>query len=158
MEQQLSLLIQLQEMDLKMRASERETEAVSRDAGVLRTAARAEQGGTGTGPEKPSRRRRRTSGTGTRTWRPAFRRWKSSRPATSEIKTNKEYQALLKEIETAEKENKAIEDEILVLMEKIDAAASQIDDGRRNGLARKRLRSRPSRRSRRRPLPESRRN
>ena len=49
---------------------------------------------------------------------------------TSEIKTNKEYPALLKEIETAEKENKAIEDEILVLMEKIDAAAAQIGDGR----------------------------
>ncbi len=45
---------------------------------------------------------------------------------SSEIKNNKEYQAQLKEIETAEQENKAIEDSILVLMEKIDAAAAQI--------------------------------
>jgi len=45
---------------------------------------------------------------------------------TSEIKTNKEYQALLKEIETAEQESKAIEDEILQLMEKIDAATAGI--------------------------------
>ena len=45
---------------------------------------------------------------------------------SSEIKNNKEYQALLKEIETAEQENKAIEDDILALMEKIDAAATQI--------------------------------
>ncbi len=45
---------------------------------------------------------------------------------TTDIKTNKEYQALLKEIETAEQGNKAIEDEILVLMEKIDAAAAEI--------------------------------
>ncbi len=45
---------------------------------------------------------------------------------TSEIKNNKEYQALLKEIETSEQENKRIEDEILVLMEKIDAAAAGI--------------------------------
>jgi predicted nucleic acid-binding Zn-ribbon protein len=45
---------------------------------------------------------------------------------TSEIKTNKEYQALLKEIEAAEQENKAIEDEILVLMERIDSAALSI--------------------------------
>src|SRR3972149_2977908 len=45
---------------------------------------------------------------------------------TSDIKTNKEYTALLKEIETAEQEDKAIEDEILGLMEKIDAAAEQI--------------------------------
>src|SRR5512144_36706 len=45
---------------------------------------------------------------------------------SSEIKNNKEYQALLKEIEAAEKENKEIEDGILGLMEKIDAAAAQI--------------------------------
>jgi len=48
------------------------------------------------------------------------------RARSSEIKTNKEYQALLKEIETAEQENKAIEDDILTLMEKIDAAAAGI--------------------------------
>ncbi|MGE5174664.1 MAG: zinc ribbon domain-containing protein, partial [Betaproteobacteria bacterium] len=42
------------------------------------------------------------------------------------IKNNKEYQALLKEIETAEQENKAIEDDILMLMEKIEAAAAAI--------------------------------
>lgn len=45
---------------------------------------------------------------------------------SSEIKNNKEYQAMLKEIETAEQENKAVEDDILALMEKIDAAATQI--------------------------------
>ncbi len=45
---------------------------------------------------------------------------------TSEIKTNKEYQALLKEIETAQQENKAIEDDILLLMEKIDSASAAI--------------------------------
>ncbi|HTG00880.1 MAG TPA: C4-type zinc ribbon domain-containing protein [Nitrospirota bacterium] len=45
---------------------------------------------------------------------------------TSDIKTNKEYQALLKEIEAAEQENKAIEDDILQLMEKIDAASASI--------------------------------
>jgi len=45
---------------------------------------------------------------------------------TTEIKTNKEYQALLKEIETAEQESKAIEDDILKLMERIDGAAAEI--------------------------------
>ena len=45
---------------------------------------------------------------------------------SSEIKNNKEYQALLKEIETAEQANKAIEDDILGLMEKIDAASAGI--------------------------------
>ncbi len=50
------------------------------------------------------------------------------RARTSEIKNNKEYQALLKEIETAEHENKAIEDDILTLMEKIDSASAEIID------------------------------
>jgi predicted nucleic acid-binding Zn-ribbon protein len=45
---------------------------------------------------------------------------------STEIKNNKEYQALLKEIETAEQENKSVEDSILGLMEKIDSAAAQI--------------------------------
>lgn len=44
---------------------------------------------------------------------------------TAEIKTNKEYQALLKEIEAAELEKKTIEDDILSLMERIDTAAKE---------------------------------
>lgn len=50
----------------------------------------------------------------------------------SEIKTNKEYQALLKEIEVAEQEKKAIEDEILFLMEKIDTAIAAITAAENN--------------------------
>ncbi|MBF0467261.1 MAG: hypothetical protein HQK94_19525, partial [Nitrospirae bacterium] len=38
----------------------------------------------------------------------------------SEIKTNKEYQSHLKEIEQAEREHRLIEDDILSIMEKID--------------------------------------
>jgi len=48
------------------------------------------------------------------------------RARTAEIKNNKEYQALLKEIEAAEQENKKIEDDILEQMEKIDAATGDI--------------------------------
>lgn len=51
---------------------------------------------------------------------------------TSEIKTNKEYHALLKEIETAEAENKKIEDDILLLMEKIEAASKEIAEAEKN--------------------------
>ncbi|MDA8105585.1 MAG: C4-type zinc ribbon domain-containing protein [Nitrospiraceae bacterium] len=43
----------------------------------------------------------------------------------SEIKTNKEYQAHLREIETSEKEITALEDEILTVMEELDAALRQ---------------------------------
>jgi uncharacterized protein len=42
---------------------------------------------------------------------------------TSDIRTNKEYQALLKEIESGEKERSSIEDDILSVMEEIDAAS-----------------------------------
>ncbi|HUK99397.1 MAG TPA: C4-type zinc ribbon domain-containing protein [Nitrospirota bacterium] len=52
----------------------------------------------------------------------------------SEIKTNKEYQALLKEIEAAEQENKAIEDEILFLMEKMETATAAIAAAEINAL------------------------
>ncbi|RME63423.1 MAG: hypothetical protein D6778_09645, partial [Nitrospirae bacterium] len=46
---------------------------------------------------------------------------------TSEIKTNKEYQALLKEIEEAEKQKFLIEDDILYLMEEIEEARKRIN-------------------------------
>jgi len=45
---------------------------------------------------------------------------------TVEIKTNKEYQALLKEIESFEKQRSDREDEILVVMEESDTASGQI--------------------------------
>jgi predicted nucleic acid-binding Zn-ribbon protein len=45
---------------------------------------------------------------------------------TAEIKTNKEYQAHLKEIETAEKERYAVEDEILSVMEEMEVLSKEI--------------------------------
>lgn len=48
------------------------------------------------------------------------------RARVSEIKTNKEYQAHLKEIEAAEKEQRAVEDEILSSMEALDAAQKEV--------------------------------
>jgi hypothetical protein len=43
-----------------------------------------------------------------------------------EVKTNKEYQAMLKEIETIEQKNGEIEDEILTLLEKTDTFKKEI--------------------------------
>ncbi len=51
---------------------------------------------------------------------------KKLKARTSEIKTNKEYQAHLKEIETAEKEVRSIEDDILILMEQIESAQKEL--------------------------------
>jgi predicted nucleic acid-binding Zn-ribbon protein len=51
---------------------------------------------------------------------------KKLKARTTEIKTNKEYQAHLKEIEAAEKECYASEDEILMIMEEIDNSSKRI--------------------------------
>lgn len=125
MVQQLSLLIQLQEMDIKIRAltekqkrfpdiaasferrRSQNKEELDRTKENLQTA------------QKNKRDREKDLEAGAQ-------KVEKLKSRTTEIKTNKEYQALLKEIETAEKENKTIEDEILVFMEKIDGAAAQI--------------------------------
>ncbi len=44
----------------------------------------------------------------------------------SEIKTNKEYQAHLKEIETAEAKKREVEEEILLLMEEVERAKEKV--------------------------------
>lgn len=51
---------------------------------------------------------------------------KKQRTRLTEIKTNKEYQAHLKEIEAIERERYAVEDEVLSLMEAIDAAYREL--------------------------------
>jgi hypothetical protein len=45
-----------------------------------------------------------------------------------EVKTNKEYQAMLKEIETIEQKNSQIEDEILSLLEKMDTSKRNLGE------------------------------
>lgn len=47
-------------------------------------------------------------------------RIKKLKARTADVKDNKAYQALLKEIETAERESSAIEDQILELMERVE--------------------------------------
>jgi predicted nucleic acid-binding Zn-ribbon protein len=53
-------------------------------------------------------------------------RIKKLKARISEIKTNKEYQAHLKEIEAAEREQRAVEDEILSVMEALDTAQKDV--------------------------------
>lgn len=53
-------------------------------------------------------------------------RLKKLRARMSAIKTNKEYQAHLKEIEIAEKDGRATEDEILSVMEALDAVQREV--------------------------------
>ena len=51
---------------------------------------------------------------------------KKTKDRLFEVKTNKEYQAILKEIENIEKKNSEIEDEIIVALEGLDKARDQL--------------------------------
>ncbi len=125
MDEQLNLLIQLQEIDGKIRSLteqkkrlpefladlERRREMHKADLDKVKEALQTAQ--------KNKRDRDKDLEAG-------VQKVEKLKAHISEIKNNKEYQALLKEIETAEQENKKIEDDILMLMEKIDAAAAGI--------------------------------
>jgi hypothetical protein len=125
MEERLNLLIQLQEIDGAIRARqaekkrlpellaelERKSEANKSELDSVREALETAQ--------KTKRDRDRDLEEG-------VQKVEKLKSRTPDIKTNKEYTALLKEIETVEQENKAIEDDILKLMEKIDTAAAEI--------------------------------
>jgi predicted nucleic acid-binding Zn-ribbon protein len=74
-----------------------------------------------------------------------FESLKKARDRLSEVKTNKEYQAMLKEIEITESKNSSIEDEILIIMDKLDQARrgvkareKELDESRRDYESQKR--------------------
>jgi hypothetical protein len=125
MEQQLALLIRLQEIDLKLRRlseqQKRFPEALAAfDQRRVQNKEQLERTREALQAAQKNKRDRDQD------LEAGAQKVEKLKARASEIKTNKEYTAQLKEIETAEKENKAIEDEILVLMERIDAAAAQI--------------------------------
>lgn len=125
MEEQLSLLIQLQEIDAKIRT---QNEHKNRLPETLATLERRRVAMNDTVDKvkealltaQKSKRDRDTD------LEAGVQKAGKLKAHSSGIKNNKEYQALLKEIEAAEQENKAIEDDILGLMEKIDVASGQI--------------------------------
>jgi predicted nucleic acid-binding Zn-ribbon protein len=125
MEEQLSLLIQLQEIDTKIRSLAERKNQLPDILALLerrRAESKAELYRTKEALQAAQKGRRDRD----KDLEVGVQKIEKLKARTSEIKTNKEYQALLKEIEAAEQENKAIEDEILVLMEKIDAATASI--------------------------------
>ena len=125
MEEQLSLLIALQKIDTKIRTA---TEEKNRLPDILaslerrRAESREELNKVKEALQTAQKNKRDRD----KDLEAGIQKIEKLKSRTSDIKTNKEYTALLKEIETAEQEDKAIEDEILGLMEKIDAAAEQI--------------------------------
>jgi predicted nucleic acid-binding Zn-ribbon protein len=126
MDEQLSLLIQLQEIDGKIRSLVEQKKRLPEALAELERRRASNAAGLEQAKEslqtaqKNKRDRDKDLETG-------VQKVEKLKARSSEIKNNKEYQALLKEIETAEQENKAIEDDSLALMEKIDAASAGIE-------------------------------
>jgi hypothetical protein len=121
MEEQLSMLIRLQEIDAKIRSlADRRIQFPEILASLehRRAAGREEFEKTKEALQTAQKNKRDRD----KDLEVGAQKVEKLKTRTSEIKTNKEYQALLKEIETAEQENKTIEDGILLLMEQIDAA------------------------------------
>lgn len=125
MDEQLNLLIQLQEIDGRIRTLAEQKKRLPDALSVLESKRAAVNADLEKAKEnlqaaqKNKRDRDKDLEVG-------VQKVEKLKARTSEIKNNKEYQALLKEIETAEQENKTIEDDILMLMEKIDAASAEI--------------------------------
>jgi predicted nucleic acid-binding Zn-ribbon protein len=125
MEEQLGLLIQLQELDTSLRVRSEQKNRLPEALAALerrRAAARDDLDAVKESLQTAQKNKRDRD----KDLEAGAQKVEKLKARASEIKTNKEYQALLKEIEAAEQENKAIEDDILHLMEKIDGAAGQI--------------------------------
>jgi predicted nucleic acid-binding Zn-ribbon protein len=125
MEEQLSLLIELQEIDTRIRSLQEKKNKYPEALAALeqrRSESKADLEKTREGLQAAQKNKRDRD----KDLEAGAAKVEKLKARTSEIKTNKEYQALLKEIETAEQENKAIEEDILVLMENIDAATAAI--------------------------------
>lgn|SRR5574341_1742767 len=127
MDERLSVLIELQELDAGIRSRREEKNRLPELLASLeqrRAANREEVKKVREALETAQKNKRDRD----RDLEAGAQKVEKLKTRSSEIKTNKEYQAMLKEIETAEQENKTIEDEIISLMEKIDSAATQIAD------------------------------
>jgi uncharacterized protein len=125
MNEQLTLLIELQEIDGRLRGLQEQKDRIPGQLAEIEQRIQANRAGldnaraASEAAQKAKRDRDRDLEEG-------GTKVEKLKGRSSEIKTNKEYTALLKEIETAEQENKVIEDDILRLMEGIDAAAAEI--------------------------------
>jgi hypothetical protein len=125
MDEQLNLLIQLQEIDSTLRAlveQKKKLPEILAELGRRREANKANLEQVRENLQLAQKAKRDRD----KDLEVEVQKVEKLKARTAEIKNNKEYQALLKEIDTAEQANKAIEDEILGLMEKIDTASAGI--------------------------------
>lgn len=131
MKEQLSYLIELQELDLiigKINIKKRELpeKIMHMDEEFMALTASMEEG-----KKKREELNKRHSEKEDKLKR-GIENIKKTKDRQHEVKTNKEYQAILKEIETVEKKNSEIEDEIISVLEEIDNAQAVLKAKKRD--------------------------
>ena len=132
MDEQMKWLVEIQKFDSRLMELQRlrkelpvEMERISEEIRMERE--RFQRAQEQLEALKPQRRRREKD------LEVEVERVKKSQSRLFEAKTNKEYQALLKEIELAKEANSGLEEEILLLMEEMDQRAKELK-GMEEGL------------------------
>jgi uncharacterized protein len=127
----LDKLIALQTVDLKIQEMERSKEGIPQRITALQEEIKQEEekvGGERSDLEKLQKERRQQE----KDLEEEIARIKKTEARVFEIKTNKEYQAVLKEIETAKKFNRQREEEILSLLERVEEMQKRLSQAEKN--------------------------
>ena len=131
MREQLERLVALQTVDLKIQEMERVKGEIPQRIVSLEGDFRKEEEktlGERTELERLQKQRRQKE----KDLEEEVERVKKAEARVFEIKTNKEYQAVLKEIENAKKLNRQREEEILGILERIEEMQKQLGKGEKN--------------------------
>ena len=131
MREQLERLVALQTVDLKIQEMERVKGEIPQRIASLEGDFRKEEEktlGERTELERLQKQRRQKE----KDLEEEVERVKKAEARVFEIKTNKEYQAVLKEIENAKKLNRQREEEILGILERIEEMQKQLGKGEKN--------------------------
>ena len=131
MREQLERLVALQTVDLKIQEMERVKGEIPQRIASLEGDFRKEEEktlGERTELERLQKQRRQKE----KDLEEEVERVKKAEARVFEIKTNKEYQAVLKEIENAKKLNRQREEEILGVLERIEEMQKQLGKGEKN--------------------------
>ncbi|MEK6692775.1 MAG: C4-type zinc ribbon domain-containing protein [Nitrospirota bacterium] len=124
--EELNLLIGLQELDTKLFGLKNKKAEIPRKIDLLQSSLGKEKDKLEEGKSVQERLKRVKKEKET-ALDDSLERLRKMKSRATEIKTNKEYQAHLKEIETAQAENRGIEDEILSIMEKMEDSNRSVE-------------------------------
>lgn len=125
MDEQIKRLLEIQQVDLRLAEIHKLRHQLPQEMEKLEAQLKAQQDRleqARTGLEALRLKRRQLE----RDLEAGGERVRKTQARLFEVKTNKEYQALLKEIETAKEANGVLEEQILLLMEQMDQGAEEL--------------------------------